>query len=71
MLVNNVGFAVQARFEEVTDEDWDAMWQLNVMSYVRAIRAALPHLRAQQGRDRQRLLDRRQAAVDRRCRTTR
>ena len=31
-----------ARFEEVTDEQWDEMWQLNVMSYVRAIRAALP-----------------------------
>ena len=49
VLVNNVGFAVQARFEEVTDEDWDSMWQLNVMSYVRAIRAALPHLRASRG----------------------
>ena len=46
VLVNNVGFAVQARFEDVPDEDWDSMWQLNVMSYVRAIRAALPHLRA-------------------------
>ena len=71
VLVNNVGFAVQARFEEVPDEEWDSMWQLNVMSYVRAIRAALPHLRASSGRDRQRLLDRGQAAVDRRCRTTR
>ena len=49
VLVNNVGFAVQARFEEVPDEEWDAMWQLNVMSYVRAIRAALPHLRASGG----------------------
>jgi len=49
VLVNNVGFAVQARFEEVTDEDWDSMWQLNVMSYVRAIRAALPHLRTSRG----------------------
>jgi NAD(P)-dependent dehydrogenase (short-subunit alcohol dehydrogenase family) len=49
VLVNNVGFAIQARFEEVTDADWDAMWQLNVMSYVRAIRAALPHLRASRG----------------------
>jgi 3-oxoacyl-[acyl-carrier protein] reductase len=49
VLVNNVGFAVQARFEEVTDEEWDAMWQLNVMSYVRAIRASLPHLRARRG----------------------
>jgi len=49
VLVNNVGYAVQARFEEVPDEEWDSMWQLNVMSYVRAIRAALPHLRASRG----------------------
>jgi len=45
-LVNNVGVARQARFEEVPDEEWDAYWQLNVMSYVRAIRAALPMLRS-------------------------
>ena len=49
VLVNNVGFAVHARFEDVPDEEWDSMWQLNVMSYVRAIRAALPHLRATRG----------------------
>jgi NAD(P)-dependent dehydrogenase (short-subunit alcohol dehydrogenase family) len=49
VLVNNVGYAVQARFEDVADEEWDSMWQLNVMSYVRAIRAALPHLRASKG----------------------
>src|SRR5919206_5338345 len=41
-LVNNVGVAYQARFEELTDSQWEEMWQLNVMSYVRAIRAALP-----------------------------
>src|SRR4051812_8743633 len=46
VLVNNVGIARQARFEEVADDEWDAYWQLNVMSHVRAIRAALPHLRA-------------------------
>ena len=45
VLVNNVGVARQARFEEVLDDEWDAYWQLNVMSYVRAIRASLPHLR--------------------------
>jgi NAD(P)-dependent dehydrogenase (short-subunit alcohol dehydrogenase family) len=44
VLVNNVGIARQARFAEVPDEEWDAYWQLNVMSYVRAIRAALPFL---------------------------
>jgi 3-oxoacyl-[acyl-carrier protein] reductase len=45
VLVNNVGIARQARFEDVLDDEWDAYWQLNVMSYVRAIRAALPQLR--------------------------
>ena len=45
VLVNNVGIARQARFEDVADAEWDAYWQLNVMSYVRAIRAALPLLR--------------------------
>ena len=45
VLVNNVGVARHARFEDVPDEEWEAYWQLNVMSYVRAIRAALPRLR--------------------------
>ena len=49
VLVNNVGVARHARFEDVLDDEWDAYWQLNVMSYVRAIRAALPHLRADGG----------------------
>jgi 3-oxoacyl-[acyl-carrier protein] reductase len=49
VLINNVGFAVQARFEQVPDEEWESMWQLNVMSYVRAIRAALPHLQMSRG----------------------
>jgi 3-oxoacyl-[acyl-carrier protein] reductase len=49
VLVNNVGTARQAKFEEVPDEEWDAYWQFNVMSYVRTIRAALPHLRPHGG----------------------
>jgi NAD(P)-dependent dehydrogenase (short-subunit alcohol dehydrogenase family) len=48
-LVNNVGIARIARFEEVDDDEWDEYWQLNVMSYVRAIRAALPALRERGG----------------------
>jgi 3-oxoacyl-[acyl-carrier protein] reductase len=44
-LVNNVGEAYQIGFEELTDEHWDAMWQLNVMSYVRCIRAVLPGMK--------------------------
>jgi 3-oxoacyl-[acyl-carrier protein] reductase len=48
-LVNNVGVAYQRSFEELSDRDWDELWQLNVMSCVRAIRAAIPHLRARGG----------------------
>ena len=44
-LVNNVGGTDIRRFEELTDEDWEASWQLNVMSAVRAIRAVLPTMR--------------------------
>src|SRR6266542_2507089 len=44
-LVNNVGEAYQVGFEELSDDQWDALWQLNVMSYVRCIRAVLPAMR--------------------------
>ena len=47
VLVNNVGYAEQRDFATVSDEQWDASWQLNVMSYVRAIRAAVPLMREQ------------------------
>jgi 3-oxoacyl-[acyl-carrier protein] reductase len=45
VLVNNVGVAYQTDFDELSDEQWDRIWQLNVMSYVRTIRAALPSMR--------------------------
>ncbi len=48
VLVNNVGVAYQRTFEEVTDEQWDELWHLNVMSYVRAIRAVLPGMKERQ-----------------------
>jgi len=48
-LVNNVGLAYQVDFDAVTDEQWDEMWQLNVMSYVRTIRAVLPDMRGRGG----------------------
>ena len=44
-LVNNVGVAYQRSFEELGDDDWEELWQLNVMSYVRTIRAAVPAMR--------------------------
>ena len=44
-LVNNVGIATQAEFLDVPDIDWQRVWELNVMSYVRAIRAVVPRMR--------------------------
>ncbi len=49
VLVNNVGIARQAKFEDVPDSEWEEYWQMNVMSYVRSIRSALPHLREKGG----------------------
>jgi NAD(P)-dependent dehydrogenase (short-subunit alcohol dehydrogenase family) len=45
LLVNNVGTSSIATFEQLTDDDWQDAWTLNVMSHVRCIRAALPALR--------------------------
>jgi NAD(P)-dependent dehydrogenase (short-subunit alcohol dehydrogenase family) len=45
LLVNNAGTAHIATFEELTDDDWDGAWSLNVMSYVRCIRAVLPGMK--------------------------
>jgi NAD(P)-dependent dehydrogenase (short-subunit alcohol dehydrogenase family) len=44
-LVNNVGHAEIRRFEQLTEDDWERSWQLNVMSAVRAIQAVLPAMR--------------------------
>jgi len=49
ILVNNVGVAYQRSFAEVTDEQWDELWRLNVMSYVRTIRAVLPGMQQRGG----------------------
>jgi NAD(P)-dependent dehydrogenase (short-subunit alcohol dehydrogenase family) len=44
-LVNNVGYAEIRRFDELTEDNWEQSWQINVMSAVRAIQAALPSMR--------------------------
>jgi NAD(P)-dependent dehydrogenase (short-subunit alcohol dehydrogenase family) len=46
-LVNNLGWAEIHDFDELTDAMWDHSWQINVMSAVRATRAALPGMREQ------------------------
>jgi 3-oxoacyl-[acyl-carrier protein] reductase len=45
VLVNNLGLAYMASFDELTDRHWDELWQLNVMTAVRTIRAVLPAMR--------------------------
>jgi NAD(P)-dependent dehydrogenase (short-subunit alcohol dehydrogenase family) len=49
VLVNNVGYAEQRDFLDLTDRDWDEAWQLNVMSFVRTIRATVPAMRERGG----------------------
>lgn len=44
-LVNNAGTARVTTFEDTDDDAWQSTWDLNVMGYVRTIRAALPHLK--------------------------
>jgi NAD(P)-dependent dehydrogenase (short-subunit alcohol dehydrogenase family) len=44
-LVNNVGWAEIHTWDDLSDELWERSWQINVMSAVRALRAALPAMR--------------------------
>ncbi|WP_180953785.1 SDR family NAD(P)-dependent oxidoreductase [Bacillus sp. T33-2] len=49
VLVNNVGIAPSREgFLSVSDEDWTEMFETNLISMVRASRAALPHMIKQQ-----------------------
>jgi NAD(P)-dependent dehydrogenase (short-subunit alcohol dehydrogenase family) len=48
VLVNNVGGQNEPfRFDEIEDEHWYQAFEINVMAVVRAVRAVLPHMRAQ------------------------
>jgi NAD(P)-dependent dehydrogenase (short-subunit alcohol dehydrogenase family) len=51
VLVNNVGAATvrPGGFASITDEDWQASWDLNVMGIVRPTRAALPEIERRGG----------------------
>lgn len=44
-VVGNVGGNRRGPFEEVSDEDWKAILDLNLKSHIRTSRAAIPHLR--------------------------
>lgn len=45
VLVGNVGGNRRGRFEELSDEDWDAIIDLNFKSHIRTSRAAIPHMK--------------------------
>jgi 3-oxoacyl-[acyl-carrier protein] reductase len=43
-LVNNAGTSANRPIEELTDEDWQSQWELNVMGPMRLMRAVAPHM---------------------------
>ncbi len=45
VLVNNVGYSEIRKLEDVTEEDWQASFEINLMSAVRATRAAVTGMR--------------------------
>ena len=45
ILVNNVGASPSRNFLYMTDEDWQQLHELNLLSAVRCTRAFLPHMR--------------------------
>lgn len=50
MLVNNAGGPPASSFEDLTDDHWYQAFELNLLSYVRMIREALPYLKQQGGK---------------------
>jgi NAD(P)-dependent dehydrogenase (short-subunit alcohol dehydrogenase family) len=46
VLVNNAGTSFVRPLEELTDDDWQGQWELNVMGPMRLMRAAAPRMAA-------------------------
>ncbi len=44
VLVNNAGTSAIATLDQLTDEDWQVQWELNVMGPMRLMRAAAPRM---------------------------
>jgi 3-oxoacyl-[acyl-carrier protein] reductase len=49
ILVNNAVYSVSAPFDEQSDENWQQHIDVKLMSYIRACREVLPHMKAQGG----------------------
>ncbi|RFU63465.1 SDR family oxidoreductase [Peribacillus glennii] len=50
ILVNNAGGPPAGSFEQMTDDDWQHSFELNLLSYIRTIRESLPYLKEQGGK---------------------
>lgn len=50
IVVNNAGGPPSGPFDQMSDEHWQKSFELNLLSYIRVIREALPHLRVNGGR---------------------
>ncbi|MGA9228036.1 MAG: SDR family oxidoreductase [Mesobacillus sp.] len=50
ILVNNAGGPPAGSFEAITDEQWQTAFELNLLSYIRLIREALPFLKEHGGK---------------------
>ena len=48
ILVNNLGVAVPARFDEISDEHWSRSIEVNLMGTIRTCRALLPRMAARE-----------------------
>ncbi|WP_270180742.1 SDR family oxidoreductase [Alkalihalobacillus sp. CinArs1] len=44
VLINNAGGPPAGGFEQFSDEDWQSAFELNLLSFVRTSRAAIPHM---------------------------
>ncbi|OAS86662.1 MULTISPECIES: SDR family oxidoreductase [Metabacillus] len=49
-LVNNAGGPPAGTFEEMTDDDWQHAFELNLLSYIRIMREILPHMKNNGGK---------------------
>jgi NAD(P)-dependent dehydrogenase (short-subunit alcohol dehydrogenase family) len=49
VLVNNAGYGVTGAIEEVSDDEFEPMFQTNVYGLIRTTRAFLPHFRQRRG----------------------
>ena len=50
ILVNNAGGPPAGTFTDMSDEQWQQSFELNLLSYIRTIRESLPHLKKQGGK---------------------